>query len=397
MTTLPAQSSEIPYARQHIDADDIAAVSAVLGSDWLTTGPNIDQFEQHVAAYCGARFTIAVSSATAGLHAALHAAGVKPGDRVWTSPNSFVASANCARYCGATVDFVDIDPRTYNFSAREFERKLARAKSTNTLPKAIVTVHFGGQPCELQELAALAQQHGIFVIEDASHALGATYAGSPIGAGRFSNAAVFSFQATKSITTGEGGMVATNREDVAKSVRLFRWHGITREPQHMIDPHADEPWRYEQISVGFNYLMTDIQAALGTSQLAKLNAFVNRRAQLAARYDQGLAGLPLQLPHRDAGSTSAWHLYPVQVLGNDRRTARRNLYDALLREGVRSQVHYIPIHTQPYYRQLGFRDGDFPAAEHYYGGALTLPLFFDMSERDQDRVVEIVRAAVAPQ
>ncbi len=397
MTTLPAQRSKIPYARQHIDADDIAAVSAVLSSDWLTTGPNVDEFEKHVAAYSGARFTVAVSSATAGLHAALHAVGVAPGDRVWTSPNSFVASANCARYCGATVDFVDIDPRTYNFSPQEFEKKLETCRKTNTLPKAIVVVHFGGQPCEMEELAALAQRHGISVIEDASHALGAAYAGKSIGAGRFSDATVFSFQATKSIATGEGGMVATDREDIADAVRLFRAHGITREQHRMIDPPADEPWRYEQISLGFNYLMTDIQAALGTSQLAKLDTFVRRRARLAARYDEALAHLMLQLPHRNTKSTSAWHLYPVQILGNNRSRIRRHLYDALLLAGVQSQVHYIPIHTQPYYRQLGFRDGDFPAAEHYYEGALTLPLFFDLSESDQDRVVDVVRKAVAPQ
>jgi UDP-4-amino-4,6-dideoxy-N-acetyl-beta-L-altrosamine transaminase len=394
LTTLFAQKSDVPYTRQHIDADDIAAVTTVLRSDWLTTGPKIDEFEEHVAAYCGTKFTVAVSSATAGLHAALRALGVGPGDRVWTSPNSFVASANCALYCGATVDFVDIDPTTYNLSAHELDKKLAAAEKTRSLPKAIVTVHYGGQPCDLEAIAALTQPHGIHVIEDASHALGATYRGEPVGACRFSDATIFSFQATKSIAAGEGGMVATNREEIANGVRLFRGHGITREPQHMTAVHKDEPWRYEQIDLGFNYRMTDIQAALASSQLAKLDAFVRRRRELAARYDEAFENVTLQLPHRDTKSASAWHLYPIHVLGNDRKRLRRHLYDELSRHGIQSQVHFMPIHTQPYYRRLGFRDGDFPAAERYYQGALSLPLFFDLEETDQDRVIDVVRSVV---
>jgi UDP-4-amino-4,6-dideoxy-N-acetyl-beta-L-altrosamine transaminase len=390
--TLPARKSDIPYTRQHIDADDIAAVTAVLSSDWLTTGPKIDEFEKHMATYCGARFTVAVSSATAGLHAALHALGVGVGDRVWTSPNSFVASANCALYCGAFVDFVDIDPNTYNLSADELEKKLAVASKTNSLPKAIVAVHFGGQPCDLKAIAALAQPHGIHVIEDASHALGATYCGEPIGACRFSDATIFSFQATKSIATGEGGMVATNREEIANGVRLFRAHGVTRDGISERYPH--EPWRYDQIDLGFNYRMSDIQAALGTSQLAKLDAFVRRRSQLAERYDEAFENLILQLPYRDTKNTSAWHLYPIQILGDDRKAIRRRLHDSLLQEGVTTQVHFIPIHTQPYYRRLGFRDGDFPMAERYYEGALSLPLFFDLDETNQDRVIRLVRDVI---
>jgi UDP-4-amino-4,6-dideoxy-N-acetyl-beta-L-altrosamine transaminase len=378
----------IAYARHHIDADDIAAVDAILRSDWLTSGPAVVQFETAVAQHCGSRFAVAVSSATAALHTACNALGVGPGDRVWTSPNSFVSSANCALYCGADIDFVDIDPHSYNISPPELERKLETAKKSGTLPKVLVVVHFGGRPCDLADISALARGHGVAIIEDASHALGATYRGEPIGACSYSDATVFSFHAIKTIATGEGGMVLTNRAAVSESAARFRSHGIIKRSSE------DEPWRYDQIELGFNYRMTEMQAALGVSQLAKMGQFIARRAALAKRYDEALKSTGLQLPLGDGDSTSVWHLYPVQIVSEDRVPKRRHLYEALRKAGIAPQVHYIPIHTQPYYRARGFCAGDFPVAEAYYQGALSLPLFFGLSDDEQDRVIEVVRTAL---
>jgi UDP-4-amino-4,6-dideoxy-N-acetyl-beta-L-altrosamine transaminase len=376
--------ARIPQTRQHIGENDVAAVEAVLRSELLASGPVIAEFEDRLANRCGARFAVAVSSGTAALHAACRAAGIGPGDRVWTSPNSFVASANCALYCGAMVDFVDIDPRTLNMSIEALEGKLAAAAADNALPKAIIVVHFGGLPCDLRSIAALTQPLGIAIIEDASHALGATLYGEPIGSGRYSIATTFSFYATKSIATGEGGAIVTNSAAFAQCARRFRSHGITPRTS------SEEPWLYEQRELGYNYRLTEIQAALGVSQLRSLDAFIARRDKLAKRYDEGFAGLDLQLPYHDADSTSAWHLYPVQMLTENPAEARRELYFELLRNGILSQVNYIPIHLQPFYQNLGFRAGQFPAAEHYYAGALSLPLFVDLRENAQDRVIEIV-------
>lgn len=389
MTTSRARELNLSYARHFIDENDVAAVAAALRSDWLTGGPAVAAFEEHIAEYCGARFGAAVSSGTAALHAACVAAGIGSGDRVWTSPISFVASANCALYCDAVVDFVDIDPRTYNISPAALETKLREAAAHGSLPKALIAVHFGGLPCDLRELAALTQPYGIAIIEDATHALGASYQGEKIGCGRYSVATVFSFHAIKPITSGEGGMVTTNIKDIATRVRTFRNHGI------IANTSAEEPWRYEQRSLGFNYRMSDLQAALGGSQLRKLDAFTAERAALAGRYDEGLSGLPLQLPGQLTDRTSARHLYPIQLKTRHPAAARRELYRELLRNGIRAQVHYIPIHTQPLYRTLGFREGDFPAAERYYEGALSLPLFPGLEERAQDQVIEVVRRSTA--
>lgn len=387
MTTSPARKSEIPYARQQIDGSDVAAVASTLRSERLTGGPAVAALEQEVAEHCGARYAAALSSGTAALHAACRAIGIGAGDRVWTSPNSFVASANCALYCDATVDFVDIDPRTYAISTAELERRLAVAAADGALPKALIAVHFGGNPCDLREIAAVTRPYGIRIIEDASHALGASYRGEPIGSCRYSDATVFSLHAIKSITAGEGGLVLTNNDRIAEHVRRFRNHGITPGTS------SAEPWRYEQRELGYNYRISDIQATLASSQLKRIDTFLARRTALANRYDEGLAGLPLQLPARNAHGSSAWHLYPIHILTGDKRERRRKLYFELLRHGIRSQVHYIPIHTQPFYQHLGFRSGQFPAAEQYYDGALSLPIFVDLDDGDQDRVIRTVRAA----
>jgi len=381
----------IPYARQSIDRADIEAVVEVLRSDWLTQGPAVARFEQALAAYAGARHAVAASNATAALHLACLALGLGPGDALWTSPNTFVASANCARYCGARVDFVDIDPQTGNLSVAELERKLERAHSEKRLPKALLCVHFGGRPCNMPAIAALARNYGIAVIEDAAHAIGAEYGRGKVGNCAYSDVAVFSFHPVKIITTGEGGAALTNRGDLAERIALLRSHGITRDASRMLGP-SHGPWYYEQLELGFNYRMTDIQAALGASQLSRIEQFVGRRRTLARRYAERLAGLDLALPPPDGDVKSAWHLYPVQLTG---RKSRRAVFDELRARQISANVHYIPVHLQPYYRALGFARGDFPRAEQFYDRALTLPLFPAMSEDEQDAVCEALREVLA--
>ncbi|MGQ0654640.1 MAG: UDP-4-amino-4,6-dideoxy-N-acetyl-beta-L-altrosamine transaminase [Betaproteobacteria bacterium] len=374
----------IPYGRQDIGDDDIAAVVEVLKSDWLTTGPAIDRFEQHVAARCGAAHAAAVSNGTVALHIACRALGLGPGDTLWTSPNTFVASANCARYCGAEVDFVDIDPRTYNMDAGLLEKKLKQGKP----PKIVVPVHFAGQPCDMEAIGALARRYGFALIEDASHAIGATYKGEPVGNCRHSDITVLSFHPVKIVTTAEGGMTLTNRTELAGRLAILRTHGITRDPTRM-EKGSQGPWYYEQVDLGYNYRMTDLQAALGSAQLRRIDEFLARRRALAARYDKLLADLPVTRPWQHAEGVSAWHLYVIHV-----RAERRRVFDALRAHGVGANVHYIPVHLQPYYRALGFKAGDFPYAEAYYAGAITLPLFPRMTDADQDRVVDALAKAL---
>jgi UDP-4-amino-4,6-dideoxy-N-acetyl-beta-L-altrosamine transaminase len=384
----------IPYARQSISDEDIAAVVATLRSDFLTQGPAIERFERRVAEYCGVKHAVAVSNATAGLHLACLALGLGPGDRLWTSPNTFVASANCARYCGAEADFVDIDPRTWNISVAELERKLARAQREGRLPRALVPVHFGGQSCEMEAIAALARRHGCAVIEDAAHAIGGRYRGEPIGACRFSDATVFSFHPVKIITTGEGGMVLTNRDDLRDLLVRLRTHGITRDAKFMRgEPRG--PWDYQQLELGFNYRLTDLQAALGLSQMDRIDAFVARRRALARRYDEALRGLPLTLPWQHPDAESAWHLYVVRLRLEAIRKTHRQVFEELRAAGVLVNLHYIPVHTQPYYRQIGFKEGDFPEAERHAAEALSLPLFYELSDEDQDFVVAALRRILA--
>jgi UDP-4-amino-4,6-dideoxy-N-acetyl-beta-L-altrosamine transaminase len=404
----------IPYGRQAISQDDIDAVVAVLQSDLLTQGPAVPAFEAALCALTGAPHAIVVSSATAALHVACLALGVGPGDRVWTSPNSFVASANCALYCGAEVDFVDIDPRTLNLCPQALAQKLALAASSGQIPKLVIPVDFAGRPSELGAYRQLADQYGFFLIEDASHAVGAIRQKAPLGAQAAADITVFSFHPVKIVTTAEGGALLTHCDNLAHKLRLLRSHGITRDlPPETFAAHG--PWWYEQHALGFNYRMTDLQAALGTSQLRRIEAFAMRRREISAYYDQQFAPEAdegkLILPAADAeGDQSALHLYPIQVLDRARaetdneaetgasapvQPRRRQVFDALRAAGLGVNVHYIPIHLQPFWRARGFREGQFPVAERYYERAISLPLHPSLSDADLAFVVQAVRAALA--
>ena len=382
----------IPYSCQNVNDDDIAAVVAALRSDYLTQGPAVPAFETAFAARHGVAHAVAVSNATAGLHIACLALGVGRGKRVWTSPNSFVASANCAIYCGALVDFVDIDPLTRNMSVEALTDKLRQAASVGTLPDLLIPVHFAGLPCDLQAMRALADHYGFRILEDASHATGASYQGQPVGSA-WVDASVFSFHAVKVLTTGEGGMVTTADPALARRLQLLRSHGITRDTAEL---QTDSPgaWYYEQQSLGFNHRMTDVQAALGLSQLQRLQSWHDRRAILADHYHRQLADLPLLLPIQPADRVSAWHLYAVEIDAARTSVGRAQVFQALRDVRIGVNVHYIPIHLQPYYAAMGFAPGQFPAAERYYARALSLPLFPAMTEAQQQRVVDTLRAAL---
>jgi UDP-4-amino-4,6-dideoxy-N-acetyl-beta-L-altrosamine transaminase len=387
----------IPYGRQEITKGDVDAVTAVLYSDCLTQGPQVPLFEQRVADYCGARHAVAVNSATSALHIACLALGLGEGDWLWTSPITFVASANCARYCNAQVDFVDIDPQTFNIDVEALRLKLERAAETGRLPKVVVPVQMAGQSCDMQEIHSLGQRYGFRIIEDASHAIGGSYKGEPVGSCRYSDVSVFSFHPVKIITTAEGGMALTNDEKLASSMARLRTHGITRDPLEMFHPPAGA-WYYEQIDLGLNYRMTELQAALGVSQMERLDTSVSRRHALAARYDELLAGLPLQTPHRADYSHSAFHLYVIQLTGGD-ESHRTRVFNLLRAGGVGVNVHYIPVHTQPYYARLGEKVGynaaSFPQASAYYSKALSLPMFATLSHAEQDTVVRVLREALS--
>ncbi len=383
----------IPYSRQQVSEADIAAVTAVLRSDFLTQGPEVPRFEAAFAARHGAPHAVAVSNATAGLHLACLALGVGPGTRVWTSPNSFLASANCALYCGASVDFVDIDPATRNLGLPALRDKLAVSEREGRLPQLLIPVHFAGLPCDLREMRELADRYGFRILADASHATGASYLGQPVGSA-WADVSVFSFHAVKVITTAEGGMVTTHDPEVAQRMSQLRSHGMTREPGQM-QAVPEGPWVYEQQALGFNCRMTELQAALGSSQLARLADLQARRAALDERYDGLLAGLPLRRPPRQGDRVSAWHLYAVELDAARTRVTRAAVFAALREAGIGVNVHYIPIHTQPFYQRLGFRAGDFPAAEAYYANALTLPLFPALTHAEQDHVVATLARALA--
>lgn len=384
----------IPYGRQQVTEEDIAAVVATLRSDYLTQGPMVPRFEAAVAAYCGARYALAVNSATSALHLACLALGLGPGDWLWTSTITFVASANCGLYCGAKVDFVDIDPRTYNLCPQALEAKLLQAEKEGRLPKIVMPVHLCGQPCDMQAIHTLGQRFGFRIIEDASHAIGARYRGEAVGNCRYSDITVFSFHPVKIITTAEGGMALTNDAKLTDKMALLRSHGITREPAQMT--HApDGPWYYQQVELGFNYRMTELQAALGLSQLTRLDDYVARRHALARHYDAQLADLPLITPWQHPDVHSAMHLYVIRLRLDQIRQSHRQVFEALRAQGIGVNLHYIPVHTQPYYQRQGFAPADFPQAERYYAEAISLPIYPGLTEQQQGRVLAAIQTTLS--
>ncbi len=388
----------IPYGRQDITAADIDAVSMVLRSEFLTQGPMVPRFEDAVAAQVGAQHAVAVNSATSALHLACMALGLGPGDILWTVPNTFVASANCGRYCGADVDFVDIEPQTWNLDVAGLSDKLAAAAKANRLPKVIVAVHFSGQPTEQDAIWELARDYGVHVIEDASHSIGASRHGEPVGSCRWSDITVFSFHPVKIVTTCEGGMAMTNQPLLAERMQSLRTHGITRDSNRFeASPeeagHAGPsvptwpPWYYEQQTLGYNYRLTDVHAALGLSQIQRLQVYVGRRNALADRYTEALTDLPIQLPTVLPGNRSAWHLYVIRLKLDRISKTHYEVFDALRQAGVGVNLHYMPVHLQPYYQRLGFRRGQYPEAEAYGETAITLPLYATLSDGDQDYII----------
>jgi len=379
----------IPYGRQDINQQDIDAVVDVLKSDFLTQGPQVPLFEQAVMNACNAHYAVAVNSATSALHIACLALGLGKGDWLWTTPNTFVASANCGLYCGAQVDFVDIDPRTYNLCAKELEKKLIAAETAGTLPKVVVPVHFSGQPCDMQAIHTLAKKYGFKVIEDASHAIGGKYQGEPIGNCRYSDITVFSFHPVKIITTAEGGMATTNSPELAQKLDLLRSHGITRDADLMTKP-MDGPWYYQQVDLGFNYRMTDLQAALGVSQMQRLDNFVAKRHELAQRYNELLKDSPITLPWQHPDSYSGLHLYVIRLQLDKINKTHLEVFEGLREAGILVNLHYIPVHMQPYHQEMGFEVGQFPQAEQYYREAISIPMFPTMTEEQQNEVVAVL-------
>lgn len=385
----------IPYGRQEITEVDVDAVVAVLQSEFLTQGPQVPKFEKVVADYVGAKHAVAVNSATSALHLACLALGLGPGDLLWTSPLTFVASANCALYCGASVDFVDIDPRTYNLCPKSLRRKLEESKQLGKLPKVVVPVHLTGQPCDMAAIFELSQQYGFKIIEDASHAIGGSYRGFPIGRGQFSDITVFSFHPVKIITSAEGGMAVTNSRKLANKMSLLRSHGITRDPQEMTR-EPDGSWYYQQIELGYNYRMTELQAALGLSQMSRLDGYVARRHELSRRYTSLLADLPVTLPWQHQDSFSAFHLYVIRLqLGRFSKT-HRQVFEELRDSGIGVNIHYIPIYNHPYYQRMGFDSTNFPEAQGYYREAITLPLYPSLTEVEQEKVISALKQALLP-
>ena len=375
----------IPYGKQDITQADIDSVVGVLKSKFLTQGPQVPLFEKIVAEYCHSKYGVAVNSATSALHIACLALGLGKGDYLWTSPNTFVASANCGLYCGAKVDFVDINPLTYNLSSEELEKKLIQAKKDNKLPKIVIPVHFAGQSCDMKKIHFLSKKYGFKVIEDASHAIGGKYLDEPIGNCKYSDITVFSFHPVKIITTAEGGMATTNSKELAEKMQLYRSHGTTRN-EKLMTKESEGDWYYQQVTLGFNYRMTELQAALGVSQVQRLDEFVARRHVLQERYDSLLSGLPIIRPYQDKCSYSALHLYPIQI--DDK--SRKYVFNELRNAGIGVNVLYIPIHTQPYYKNLGFKEGDFPNSEAYYSQTISLPLYQGLEFKLQNKIIDTI-------
>lgn len=385
----------IPYGRQDISEPDIEAVVEVLRSDYLTQGPVVPRFEASVANYCGAKYAVATNSATSALHVACLGLDVGPGDWVWTSPTTFVASANCALYCGARVDFVDIDPVTANMSVKHLAEKLLQARRTDLLPKVVIPVHLCGQSCDMAAIQALAQEYGFRVIEDASHGIGGRYRGDPVGACRYSDITVFSFHPVKIVTTGEGGMALTNDPLLFNRLQRHRSHGITSDPSHMLPRPVKEIWNYQQVHLGYNYRMTDIQAALGLSQMTRLDSFVERRREIAARYEAAFAGTPILTLQQHPDSWSSYHLYPIRVSESHCGKTQRQVYDALWNADIAVNLHYIPVYRQPFYEAMGFGVGYCPQAELYHRQTISLPMYPALSDEQQDYVIAVIKKALS--
>jgi len=379
----------IPYGKQSINQSDIDSVVSVLQSDFLTQGLQTPLFEKTVSNYCGSKYGVAVNSATSALHIACLALGLGKGDYLWTSPNTFVASANCGLYCGAKIDFIDIDLKTYNLSIEELEEKLIQAKKDNKLPKIIIPVHFAGQSCDMRKIHSLSQEYGFNIIEDASHAIGGRYLDKPIGGCQYSDITVFSFHPVKIITTAEGGLATTNNKELLTRMQLYRSHGVTRDPK-LITKEIEGSWYYQQVALGFNYRMTELQAALGVSQMGRLDEFVAIRHKLRKRYDLLLNGSQIIKPYQDKESYSALHLYPIQINLDEVDKNRQQVFNELRLNNIGVNVHYIPIHTQTYYSQFGFRLGDFPNSEAYYNKAISIPIHSGMSVNQQDLVINSI-------
>jgi UDP-4-amino-4,6-dideoxy-N-acetyl-beta-L-altrosamine transaminase len=385
--------SYIPYGRQNISDDDIKAVITTLKSDNITQGFVVPAFEDGIKAYCNVSHSVAVNSATSALHLACLALDVGPGDIVWTSPITFVASSNCALFCGATLDFIDIDPLSYNLSEEKLSEKLVIAEREGRLPKVVIPVHLAGQSCNMTEIAKLAKQYGFKVIEDASHAIGGSYLGKKVGCCEFSDITVFSFHPVKIITTAEGGMATTNSTEIANKLRLLRSHGITKEADFMTNA-SEGPWYYEQLELGFNYRMTDIQAALGLSQLNRLDQFVSRRHHIIARYNDSLANVPVVTPWQNPNSYSASHLYIVRLDKKNTQSSHRAVFEYMRDKNIGVALHYIPVYRHPFYKRLGFAQNGCPEAENYYSEAISLPMYPDLSQEDQDKVLEVLSSAL---
>lgn len=396
----------IPYGRQDISQQDIDAVVEVLNSPNLTQGKATPQFEDDLKSYCATEYAVATSNATSALHIACLALGLGPGDWMWTSPNTFVASANCALYCGAKVDFVDVDANTYNMSIPHLMEKLELAKNQGMLPKILIPVHMCGQSCDMVEIKKLSNKYGFSIIEDASHAIGAKYSDlskfmtgevvelssyDRVGNCKYSDITVFSFHPVKIITTGEGGVAMTNNPDLANAMRLYRSHGITSDSRDMKPRPTDEIWNYQQIALGFNYRMTDIQAALGSSQIKRLDEFVQKRHQLASRYNSKLADLPLQLPWQHPNSYSSYHLYPIRIKLNEVKKTQQEIYESLREHDILVNLHYIPVYRQPYYEELGFKPGYCPEAEQFHKEAISIPMYFGLTFDQQDEVISTLK------
>ena len=391
MTKIISEKLNIPYARQSISQADIDAVSEVLNSKFLTQGPMVPAFENFISTYVGSDHALAFNSATSALHASCLALGVTGGDIVWTSPNTFVASSNCALYCGADVDFVDIDPLSYNLSCDRLEEKLILAKKSGSLPKVVIPVHFCGQPCDMRAIHGLSKIYGFRIIEDASHAIGAEYESQKVGVGKFSDITIFSFHPVKIITSGEGGMAVTNDKNIASKLRVLRSHGITSNPEEMYVRPEEEIWNYQQIDLGFNYRMSDIHAALGLKQIERIGEFLSRRRAIAFRYDQELQGLPITLPFQISAGLSSYHLYPIRLHLNKINKTQKEVWASLHSAGIFVNLLYIPVYLQPYYLSLGFERGHCIEAEKYFREMISIPMYPDLTDDQQSAVIATIR------